>query len=387
MTVSKILCVDDDPRVLNGLRRQLGTRFDLETAEGPVHALKRIRSHGPYAVVLSDMRMPDMNGVELLREVRILSPDTVRMMLTGHADLKTTIDAVNEGNIFRFLAKPCQTGTLISALDDAIRQYGLVTAEKELVEGTLKGCVSVLSDVLALVNPLAFGRASRIRRLAVAIGNQLDVSDKWQLEIAAMLSQLGCVTIPESLLQDVFEGRPLQGDAKTLYGQHPLIAGKLLRKIPRLDRVADLVSGQLSDASDTTAESIEGRILQIASDYDVAEARLRSVEEALLEVIEKWRAHDGQLADALNEAIGQLHGLRSRQIKTVELAEGMVLAANVMTTDGRLLVAKGQEVTFSLRQRLVNFHKNGVIQEPLVVLEPEQSCDVSQSSPHHLVNA
>lgn len=168
-----ILFVDDDELLLKAVSRSLGSRYDLETALGPEKALERIREGGgPYAVVVSDLKMPGKDGISLLEEIRALNPDTIRVVLTGYADLHSAVAAVNRGHVFRFLTKPCDDETLATVLDDCLRQFDLVTAERELLEKTLKGCISVLSETLSLVNPVAFGRANRVNRFARAIAQQ-----------------------------------------------------------------------------------------------------------------------------------------------------------------------------------------------------------------------
>lgn len=126
----KILFVDDETNILQAIQRQLRKRFDLATAEGGDEALRILKEQGPFAVIISDMRMPNMNGVELLALVKELHPDTVRLMLTGNADQETAMEAVNSGQIFRFLTKPCPPATLITALALALSQYRLITAER-----------------------------------------------------------------------------------------------------------------------------------------------------------------------------------------------------------------------------------------------------------------
>jgi DNA-binding NtrC family response regulator len=102
----RILLVDDDPNILDGFRRSLSREFLMETALGAELALKLVAENGPYAVVVSDMRMPGMDGVQFLSKVKAQSPDTIRVMLTGNADMDTAVHAINEGSIFRFLNKP-----------------------------------------------------------------------------------------------------------------------------------------------------------------------------------------------------------------------------------------------------------------------------------------
>ncbi len=125
--------------------------------------------NGPYAVVVSDFRMPVMDGIKFLIQVKETAPETVRMMLTGNTDLPTAIDAINQGQIFRFLTKPCSGELLIQTLDAGLRQYQLITAEKDLLEKTLKESISLLTDVLAIVNTKAYGRSLRIQQLVAHI--------------------------------------------------------------------------------------------------------------------------------------------------------------------------------------------------------------------------
>lgn len=128
----KILFVDDEINVLHGYRRNLRSLFDVHIAQSGKEALKIISEQDDFAVVISDYRMPEMDGIELLHEVRKISPDTIRIILTGYADMQIAIEAINEGNIFRFLTKPISNDKLINTINDALEQYRLITTEKEL---------------------------------------------------------------------------------------------------------------------------------------------------------------------------------------------------------------------------------------------------------------
>src|SRR5208283_5528581 len=130
---AKILFVDDDPDILAGFQRQLRKTFTVETALGGEQGLKAVSEQGPFSVIVSDLRMPGMDGIRFLSCVREAAPDSVRLMLTGNADLQAAIGAVNEGHIFRFLTKPCNPQTLSNAITAGIRQYQLICAERELL--------------------------------------------------------------------------------------------------------------------------------------------------------------------------------------------------------------------------------------------------------------
>jgi signal transduction histidine kinase len=135
---AKILFVDDDCSVLDSLRRSLGRCYDLVTARGPEEGLCALAEKGPFAVIVSDLRMPGLSGLEFLRRAKEIAPQSVAIMLTGHGDLDTAMAAINEGHIFRFLTKPCPPPILSRSLDAAITQYRLAAADRELLRMTLE---------------------------------------------------------------------------------------------------------------------------------------------------------------------------------------------------------------------------------------------------------
>jgi len=120
---NKILFVDDNSNILDAYRRQLKRQFHVDTARGGEEGLNAIANNGPYAVIVSDLRMPGMDGNQFLSRVKDMAPESVRIMLTGFADLKTAMDAINRGNIFRLLTKPCAKEVLADALSEGIEQY------------------------------------------------------------------------------------------------------------------------------------------------------------------------------------------------------------------------------------------------------------------------
>jgi len=183
--------------------------FDLSTAECGEQALDLVKSDGPFAVTVCDMRMPGMNGVEVLAAVKKLACDTVRIMLTGYADDETSTRAVNEGAIFRFFTKPCPPKTLATGIEAGIEQYRLVTAGREFLSGTISGAVKVLTDVLSIVDPQGFGRSSKVHGWAHGVAVHLELPHPWQLEMAAMLSRIGQVAVPPELLAKKRADEPL----------------------------------------------------------------------------------------------------------------------------------------------------------------------------------
>lgn len=139
----KVLIVDDEVNILSAARRKLRGDYELCTAPGGSEALLALENDGPFAVIVSDMRMPGMDGVQLLNEFSRLAPNTVRIMLTGCTDRQTAIDAVNKGNIFRFLTKPCADDALKRAIDEGLEQYRIASGEKGAYDKTLEQLMSV----------------------------------------------------------------------------------------------------------------------------------------------------------------------------------------------------------------------------------------------------
>src|SRR5260221_6502690 len=120
---NKVLLVDDEPRLVAGLRRRLSGRFRIRCAESAVEALALVDSDGTFAAVVSDVNMPGMNGIELMREMRRRAPDTVRLILTGRSDFETAVAAVNEGAVFRFHTKPVAADILVESVENALLRH------------------------------------------------------------------------------------------------------------------------------------------------------------------------------------------------------------------------------------------------------------------------
>jgi response regulator RpfG family c-di-GMP phosphodiesterase len=373
----KILFVDDDLSVLEGYRRVLHEEFQPDTAVGGEDGLDAIAKAGPYAVVVSDMRMPTMDGVQFLSCISRISPNTVRVMLTGYGDLQSAIGAVNEGHIFRFLTKPCEADVLNKTLIACLVQYRLVTAEKELLEQTLTGSIKVLTDVLSLANPAAFSRAARIRRYVQHLAAQLGLDARWQYEIAAMLSQLGCIALPSEIIEAAYCGKQLSRDEQTAFDMHPSVARNLLGNIPRLDCVAWMVGQQrfgaaVPDAQVSPSMRIGADILRVAIALDDLKINGHNDTEAFAK-LKQDPQFDPTIVIALRSLPAESGGMESKAVRIPDLFPGMILQEEIRTKGEVLVAGNGQEVTYPLIVRLNHLHQRGKIPGEVLVLDPSHS--------------
>lgn len=365
----RILFVDDEKFVLATFRRNLCKQFEVDTAEGGLEALRQCKERGPYAVVVSDLKMPRMDGIELLRRIRDLWPDTVRIMLTGHGDLDAAMAAVNQGAIFRFLTKPCAPDALLAAVTDGLRQYRLITAEKELLRGTLRGCIQVMSELLTLVSPEAFGRGERAKGIVVEICQMMGLDGLWRYELAAMLSQIGCISLPPEILERKMSGGTFSPEEAQIFLMHPAIAGNLLRNIPRLESVAEMVAGQ--ELSLDKNPSLGARILKVALDYTDRSSRGEDDARILAAMRAASTMYDTRIVGALEYCLGRRAVGTIRPMLLVELREGMVLAEDVRSGQGAVLLEKGQTITPAALERFINFGTILGIKEPVHVVLKE----------------
>ena len=379
----QILFVDDDANLLAGIKRRLRKQFDLNLAQGGEEGLQLIKNQGPFAVVVADMRMPGMDGVEFLSEVKERSPDSVRIMLTGNADLQTAISAVNEGNIFRFLTKPCPLEMIVTALTAGIAQYRLVTAERELLEKTLRGTIKILTDILSMVNPAAFSRATSLRRYVRHITIYLRLSQAWQYEVAALLSQIGCVTLPHDTLDKVYAQAKLTNEEQQMFAGHPAVGYNLLANIPRLEPIAQMIAQQqkpfkeylplaeLAEEERTVAQGAQ--ILKVALNFDQLVVSGMSNKQSLSVLRAQPKEYSPEvvatLANLQMEEVGQV----VKMVRVRDLNTRMIADDDIKAQNGLLLVPKGQEITYPVLERLRNFARRVGLVEPMRVIENRET--------------
>jgi response regulator RpfG family c-di-GMP phosphodiesterase len=376
----RILLVDDEPSLLDGLRRQLRRDFSVEVATSGAEGLIQIRENGPFVVVVSDFRMPNMDGAAFLAAARSASPDTTRILLSGQADLTGTAAVVNEGQVFRMLLKPITPEVLTAALRDGVAHHHMVVAERELLEQTLQGSVKALIEVLALINPALFARVGRLRRLVGKLLDELQPPDRWTIELAAALSQLGMASLPPAVTKKIEAGAVLAPAEQHMVDQVPAVTEQLLSGIPRLGPVITAIrySRKGYDGSGYPDEPVAGeqlplgsRILRIVEDFEEQIAVGAVDRLALSALSQRSHLYDPHLLATFAGAVGEKTVMYAHTVAVADLAPGMVLDADMETRTGVLLISRGQEITPSLLTRIRNFARmEAGVAEPVAVLSP-----------------
>lgn len=341
-----------------------------------------MESGDDFAVVVSDMRMPGMSGLEFLRRVRDRWPELACIMLTGNADRSTAIDAINEGAVFRFLLKPCPHDELVMAIRAAFRHHERLVAEKELLEKTLRGCVDTLSEVLSLKAPGIFLRSRRVRDAALRLARELELTRLWELEVAALLARIGSVAVPRELLQQAEPGETASEEAVAMIARIPELGAHLLAHIPRMESVCQTIAlqearyGVPSDGSKTVhgdAIPVHARVLKLVSDFIDETDRGADEPSAWAALRNRFHEYDPAIF-----AVGERCLVRPsvpsdeakvpQSAKASELAEGMVLAADATTLSGLLIAPAGTRLGLPLLHTLRNFAALRNLREPLQVM-------------------
>ena len=380
MTKARILLVDDEPNILSAYRRSLRQHYHISTAESGDDALLLIEKEDTFAVVVSDMQMPGMNGVELLKRVKKASPESVRMMLTGNADQETAIQAVNQGHIFRFLNKPCEPGILSIALAMGVRQHKLIISEKELLEKTLQGSVQMLTELLSLSDPNAFAFTNKVIARLNAVRESMSIVNPWELSVAVMISPIGFLTMPPELKTKVNEGQKLNEEEADTIQAIPAISARLLSNIPRMETVGAIVacgldsSSGLSDLSAQPEDIAFGvQLLRLLFDLVKEELGGCSVGQGL-DRLETSERHNLELLAKVRSALaGKVKASRLGRYVTTDvnirtLQVGDELSTDVRSIDGRLLLAAGSKISSAFLEKLINYEKFVGIEEPISVV-------------------
>jgi HD-GYP domain-containing protein (c-di-GMP phosphodiesterase class II) len=279
---------------------------------------------------------------------------------------------VNKAHILRFLNKPCSLKDLKEALAAGVSHYRMARIERAVLQETLVGCIHALVDLLAISNPAAFGRAGRVQRLAMSFAGNLGMEDYWQLDCAALLSQIGYIGLPETLVEKLCRGDPLTDEEKNRSHDVPKVAMRLLDHVPRLEPVIQIIAASYWDdkALERLGEGTIGtgaRILGIALEFDALTTGGRTVDEA----VGMLRARESRYGKPMLDRFCAHVGAEAAQgeVRLMPLSDvvvGMVLMQDLRSESGTLLVPRGYKVTEALLQRVAN-HGESLLEQQVYV--------------------
>jgi hypothetical protein len=287
---------------------------------------------------------------------------------------------------------------LAKALSDAIEQYRLITAERQLLQETLTGCVKVLTEILSMTNPTAFSRASRIKDIVRQIADELELPNLWQFELAAMLSQIGCVALPPSVVEKGYARGPLSKEEHRMFASHPLVAAKLLAQVPRLEPIARMIEGQQRPPGPEQSSVGVGRLDTVALGSQILRVAL-ALDQLMIsglssdDLTDALRRREGEFNPGILAALGnvvkaqadlertQTAGDVVEQVSVRGLRVGMVAYDDIRAENGQLLLPKGQDVTLPVLARLRNYAEGvGVIEPIWVRPSAQQSADLDEDA-------
>ena len=357
---NRILFVDDEESILQGFKLTLGRKYEISVASSGKEGLEIYDRDGPFAVVVSDFSMPEMNGAEFLGELRQRGSSAVTMLLTGVANFEEVSEVVSSGGIFRLLNKPCSSEKLKENLEQALRQYNLIRAEKELLEETLNGSVSALISLFSASKPLFFGRAQRVKKLAVKLADRLGMDDIWRIELATVFSYLGYLTLPDNELEKIYNGEEVSPEVQMIMSGFPAFVEDILSRIPRIKRVSKIVSLLAEDefmaGREKQTEGLAASVIRLAQTYENCLSRGMGKKEILDGIREQTERYSTEILQTLAEVLEQSQTSTEKlRVECSDLKEGMRLQEELRLPNGTLVAPKGMEVTHHFIRMIDNY--------------------------------
>lgn len=382
----RVLIVDDEQATLNLFSSVLKDRYAIETATNGEQALERLRREdAPIAVIVSDVFLPGISGIELLAQCARVSPDTVRIALTGDPGRETVVESVNHANVFRFVSKPIRIAKLAELLESAVQHYESQRCERDIMETTVRMSVNLLLEVLAALNPASFELSQRLRGNVRAFARALRLPNAWELEIAASLARIGIVALPAAVSRKVAHELPLTAREAEMLAQVPQTGCQLLKQVPRMDRVAQAIryqnknyDGSGSPADSVARESIPlgARILRVFMDRAALEVDGVSGDAAHERMAARKGVYDpvllvasfAQFPDCILSAVSVDKEIRL--VTADELQADLTLVTEVRTAERLLLVASGTRLTPLIVQRIRTHVALGTVSGPFGIQVP-----------------
>ena len=393
-----VLLVDDDERLLNDLRSQLRGKFETVTAVGGERALEILENQSAIAVIICDMHIRGMTGIEVLEAFSKKSPATTRIMLTANADQDCAIEAINKSHVYGFLKKPCSTDSLIEGIENGLTHHRLLVREKKLMETTLAGSIKLLSDVVSLMDPAATSHSRKIGRWADVLSPHLIGVNRWELNFAVMLAPLGRIAIPLDALLRHNKSESLSEEERTMIENVPKVGNQLLNNIPSMATVSNAVlyqdknfdgSGFPDDNTHGAEIPVIARVLrilkslaEISSDSQLAATHLDELlrhkewfdPELLLIARQHLIAPETSTSESKDQKQEEVHTTRpSTMVRTSTLHEGQRLAADLINTDGTLILSEGTELSQTQVEKIRSMLELSKLSESTAVVPTEEN--------------
>ncbi|MEC4672704.1 MAG: HD domain-containing phosphohydrolase [Nitrospirota bacterium] len=355
----------------------------------------------PHAVLIVDYFLGQKTALDVLHHLRDEGYDHPVIILAGSGNESIAVDVMKAGAADYLSKNSLTTLVLQQAIGHALETHQLrqtvrahqkknevadqelirrMRSEKELVEETLNGSLEAMTQVLSLMNPEVFNRSTRIKRYVTAIARQMGLPVIWQFEIAALLSQIGMVTFPHELLRKIARSKELSHQETQLFHQYPQIGADMIKKIPRMEKVADIIAyqnhvyqgGSHEQPQSVTLDAIPlgSRILKLAIDLDNLESSGHSKQRAFQELQRCAHQYDPVVLQAVREVSNTMLSYKPLDVSILDLKPNMMLADDIRAKSGAIVIPKGQPVTFTLLTRLHNFTLFQPVQEPIRVLSP-----------------
>ena len=238
----KILIVDDEPDNLQLLYRTLRRDYEVTKAQGPLEALE-ILKETPFNCILSDHKMPDMDGVEFLKRTYDMYPDTIRLLVTAYSDVEILMNAINYAKIYRYIKKPYSPEELLHIVQLALEYYQLKEDNKKLIvdlKDLFSGTINAIMDALDSKDSYTLGRSRRVAFYTSKIIAAMDLNktEKATIELAALLHDIGMIGVQEDILHKV---EKLTDEEREEIRKHVFYSVKILEDIKQLDKVTDIM--------------------------------------------------------------------------------------------------------------------------------------------------
>ena len=379
--MANILIVDDNQTNRNVLQDLVVTLGHVPfVAENGLTALTHMEKDLPD-IVLLDILMPEMDGYQVLNRMKANehSSHIPVIMISAIDEIGSIVRCIEKG-ADDYLTKPFNPTLLKARIGASLEKYLLLKAEREFLEKTLRGSIKVLIDILSIINPSAFGQASRECRLVGQIANEMKVKKAWELEIASMLSPLGCITVPPMTLDKISRGVQLSPKEEKIFSEHPSIGHDLIINLPHLEKVAKIIANQNKHYDfDEEASTFSHRevdvpfgvqVLRVAKDFEAFVSSGIKPAEALKKIRDKEKHYNEFIVDALASIVSGKPAQKTRSVKIDELSVGMIFVENLTSTTGQFICPKGTEIDGILLNRIRNFSLGMKIIEPVKVIVP-----------------